>query len=210
MLLERENRDFWTPKIEFEKVAVARIVLLLATEFCRQNGGGSNNNERWLRSIVLEDRDARNRLELQAQKTFQDFYAEELSRRVTVRGTSKEAENLDGRTGTILRWDEIERKYLVKLDFTASMTNMGRQRQDEKCYLRPEFLEALSGAPPSSTKKDHQRCSPTSLAHIALLYDGRTLTLEVDKSVVDSLLSVEADFVDSFLERLRLQHGRAR
>lgn len=185
-LQKAERRTFWMERVEFEKEALDKLVLLLAAEFCRTIRDPS------FRSKLLKNEEIKEKLESQAKQTFLELYEGQMPRRVIVKGSHQT--NLNGRIGTIEHWDENKGKFRVGLE-----TKKGKNGQD--VYLIPEDMEAL---PFKGKKEKRKQMNPAvSLAFIAPLYNDASLMYEVEKATVDKMLQVED--IDEFLDSLNSQ-----
>lgn len=174
----QERTEFWRKEIANEKRAVEIVVQLCVAEFCRKNPTVA-------RLEVLCDPEAKAKLEEIAQQTYRIICKADIHGRFTVKGFKQQ--DLNDRTGTIERWDEIKGKFYVALD-----SKKGKNLQ--YMYLAPGNLEALANEPARRNKK---KGDPVHVVLIAALYDGKNLTTDIYKSEVDALK--ESSCLDDYL-----------
>uniref|UniRef100_A0A7S1YH59 J domain-containing protein n=2 Tax=Grammatophora oceanica TaxID=210454 RepID=A0A7S1YH59_9STRA len=164
-----KRRNYWMGKIDLENRTVERLVLLLATEFCRTHSCN--------RSDLLKDPEAKEKLQDQAKDTFRELY-EQVECRVVVKDSGQD--RLDGRVGIALHWDDSKGKLRVGLESKKKGKNL------QHVYILPDHVEIL--ATKMSYKKKRQKHA-VSLAFIASLYEDASLIFEVEKSLVDELMA---------------------
>jgi hypothetical protein len=174
----QERTEFWRKEIANEKRAVEIVVQLCVAEFCRKNPTVA-------RLEVLCDPEAKAKLEEIAQQTYRIICKADIHGRFTVKGFKQQ--DLNDRTGTIERWDEIKGKFYVALD-----SKKGKNLQ--YMYLPPGNLEALAD---ESARRNKKKGDPVHVVLIAVLYKGKNLITDIYKSEVDALK--ESSCLDDYL-----------
>ena len=136
---QKEHRaQFWrSDEVAREQKYAKLIGKLCIAEFIRRNPQLAKANILTIEKVE-HDKDVHAKLLPKAREAYRVLFQDEVKTRFVVAGLN---ENLNGRTGTILYWDEAKMKYCVGLD---TKRTKGHQRQQQEIFLEPCYMDPNS------------------------------------------------------------------
>jgi len=177
--LIQERVLFWRKEVDKEEKTVGVIVQLCATELCRKRPDLSAPQ-------ILKNSEVKAKLIVVSKQAYSELFKDSIHSRVVVKGMQQR--DLNGRTGTIQKWEGTKGKFYVGLD-TRKNKNL------QYVYCMPGNLEAL---PLEVAKKT--RLARTHSVVVSSFHNNEKLNFgfELEKDVVSGIL--EVDSIDTFLE----------
>jgi hypothetical protein len=187
---EKKRAQFWQTLIESETKYTNLIASLCAAEFVRQIRKDPKGNPYWKWTQVIDE--ARDKLEASARFAYQVLFSKENPTRVEIAGWNQD---LDGRHGSILHWDEFKQKFNVELDTK-------KNKPSQSMLVKPAHLQPL----PDVQKKKKDKYSEDVAHYVSIPNLWKGYDLEYCLVEKETVLKMEKlDSLEDFLDALMVK-----